>query len=134
MVPDNTTIIRARDVMHKRIVSIDGIATASEASAMMRSEKTSALLINKRHVNDAWGILVVQDFIKGVIIPGRAPNEVHVYEIMTKPTITVPASMDIRYAARLLHRTDIRMAPVEEKGDLIGMISLSSLILDSELF
>jgi CBS domain-containing protein len=134
MVPDNTTIIRARDVMHKRIVSIDGIATASEASAMMRSEKTSALLIKKRHVNDAWGILVVQDFIKGVIIPGRAPNEVHVYEIMTKPIITVPADMDIRYGARLLYRAGIRRAPVEDKGELIGMISLSSLILDNDLF
>ena len=59
MVPDSTSIVLARDVMQKRIISIDGMATASEAAAMMRSEKTSALLINKRHVNDAWGILVI---------------------------------------------------------------------------
>ena len=120
--------------MQKRIVSIDGMATASEAAAMMRSEKSSALLINKRHVNDAWGILVVQDFIKGVIIPSRAPNEVHVYEIMTKPIITVPADMDIRYGARLLYRAGIRRAPVVEGDELVGLISLSSLILDNELF
>lgn len=134
MVPDSTSIVLARDVMQKRIISIDGMATASEAAAMMRSEKTSALLINKRHVNDAWGILVVQDFIKGVIMPGRSPNEVHVYEIMTKPIITIPADMDIRYGARLLYRANIRRAPVDDKGELIGMISLSSLILDNDLF
>ena len=131
---DSIRIVRARDVMHKRIVSIDGMATASEAAAMMRAEKTSSLLINKRNPDDAWAILVVQDFIKGVIIPGLSPSEVHVYEIMTKPIITVPADMDIRYAARLIYRADIRRAPVEDGGKLIGMISLSSLILDNDLF
>jgi len=131
---DNRTIIRARDVMHKGIVSIDGMATAREAAAKMRSEKVSSLLVEKRHADDAWGILVVQDFIKGVIISGRSPVEVNVYEIMTKPVITVPADMDIRYVARLIYRAGIRRAPVEDGGKLIGMISLSSLILDNDLF
>ena len=134
MGPDRTTIIRARDMMHKKIVSIDGMATAREAAAKMRSEKVSSLLVKKRHTDDAWAILVVQDFIKGVIIPGRSPAEVNVYEIMTKPIITVPADMDIRYVARLIYRAGIRRAPVEDNGELIGMISLTSLILDNELF
>ena len=134
MVTDNTSIIRARDVMRKGIVSIDGMATAKKAAAKMRSEKVFCLLVKKRHVDDAWGIVVVQDFIKGVIIAGRSPDAVHVYEIMTKPVITVPAVMDIRYVARLIYRAGIRRAPVEDGGELIGMISLSSLILDNELF
>jgi len=110
------------------------MATAREAAAHMRSEKVSSLLVEKRHTDDAWGILVVQDFIKGVIIPGYSPDEVNVYEIMTKPIITVSADMDIRYVARLIYRADIRRAPVEDNGELVGMISLSSLILDNELF
>ena len=134
MVPDSTSIIRARAVMHKGIVSIDGMATAKEAVAKMRSERVSSLLVKKRHTDDAWGIVVVQDLIKGVIIPGRSPAEVNLYEIMTKPIITVPADMDIRYVARLIYRAGIRRAPVEDGGELIGMISLSSLILDNELF
>jgi len=134
MGPDNTSIIRARDVMHKGIISIDGMATAKEAAANMRAEKVSSLLVKKRHADDAWGILVVQDFIKGVIIPGRSSEEVHVYEVMTKPIITVPADMDIRYVARLIYRAGIRRASVEEGGELIGMISLSALILDNNFF
>ena len=134
MGPENTPIIRARDVMHKGIVSIDGMATAREAAAKMRAEKVSCLLVNKRHSDDAWGILVVQDFIKGVILPGRSPAEVHVYEVMTKPVITVPADMDIRYVARLIYRAGIRRAPVDDGGELVGMVSLSSLILGNELF
>ena len=107
MVSDNIKIVLARDVMQKQILTIDGMATAREAAAKMRSEKVYSLLVKKRHADDAWGILVYQDFIKGVIIPGRSPAEVHVYEIMTKPVITVPADMDIRYVARLIYHAGI---------------------------
>ena len=134
MVSEMNAIIRARDVMKKGVVSIDGMATAKEAAAKMRSEKVASLLVNKRHDDDVWGIIVVQDFIKGVIIPERSPSEVNVYEIMSKPVITVPGDMDIRYVARLIHNAGIRRAPVEECGEIVGMISLSSLILESELF
>ncbi len=131
---DKKSIVRARDIMQKGIVTIDGMATAREATAKMRSEKVHYLLVEKRHEDDAWGILVVQDFIEGVLIANRSPDEVNIYEIMTKPIITVPADMDIRYVARLIHRAGIRRAPVEEGGELVGMVSLSSLILDNELF
>jgi len=134
MVSDGTAIIRARDVMREGIVSIDGMATAMEAASKMRSANVSSLLVEKRHADDVWGILVVQDFVKGVIIPGLSSADVNVYEIMTKPVITVPADMDIRYVARLIYRAGIRRAPVEDGVDLIGMISLSSLILDNVPF
>ncbi len=134
MSPDNTSIIRARDVMQKEIMSIDGMATSQEAAAKMRSENVRCLLVRKRHADDAWGIVAVQDLIKGVILADRSPAEVNVYEIMTKPVITVPADMDIRYVARLIYRASIRRAPVEEEGEIVGVISLASLILDNELF
>ncbi|MEN8212036.1 MAG: CBS domain-containing protein [Thermodesulfobacteriota bacterium] len=134
MAPNDTSIVRVRDVMHKGIVSIDGMATAKEAAARMRSEKVSYLLVNKRHADDVWGIVAVHDLIKKVIIPDRSSSEVHVYEIMTKPIITVPADMDIRYVARMIYRAGIRRTAVEDGGELIGMIALSSLILENEFF
>jgi CBS domain-containing protein len=131
---DKNVIIRAKDVVKEGVVTIDGMATAQEAAALMRAEQVRYLLVQKRHDDDAWGMVVIQDFIKGVLVAGRSPSEVNIYEIMTKPVITVPANMDIRYVARLLFRAGIRRAPVEENGELIGMVSLSSLILDNEIF
>jgi predicted transcriptional regulator len=124
----------ARQVMSAKIIFIDGMATAKEAVELMRQEKVEALIVNKRTPQDAYGILVVQDLIKGVIIPDRTSEEVNVFEIMTKPTISVPADMDVRYVARLLIRAGLRMAPVEENGEYIGIISLSTLVLDNVLF
>lgn len=134
MASPSKPIVRARDVMSKSLTTISGMATAKEAAEKMRAERVSAMVVEKRHEDDAWGLIAVQDLIKGVIIPGRTFEEVHVYEIMTKPVITVPADMDIRYVARLLHRAGIRRAPVEENKTLLGMIALRSLILDHDFF
>lgn len=126
-------ITRVKDVMHREVLSIDGMASAKEAAARMRASRVFELLVSKRDENDAWGIVTVMDLIKNVFIPGRDAETVFVYEIMTKPVVTIPADMDIRYAIRLIQRIDVRRAPVDEKGELVGMITLSGLILDHDL-
>jgi CBS domain-containing protein len=126
-------IIRVKDVMHREVLSIDGMASAKEAAARMRGARVFELLVSKRDENDAWGIVTVMDLIKDVFIPNRDPETVFVYEIMTKPVVTIPADMDIRYAIRLIQRIDVRRAPVDDKGELVGMITLSGLILDHDL-
>ena len=110
-------------------MTIDGMATVQEAIAKMRSENVTSLIVDKRDSSDAWGIVTITDLGREIIAPGRRPDDANVYEIMTKPVITVPPDMDIRYVARLLHRVGVRRAPVEAQGELLGMISLSDLVL-----
>lgn len=129
-----TSIVRARDVMNEKIHFIDGMASVKEAAEVMRKENTTTLIVQKRSVDDAWGMVCSQDMIKGVTIADKKPEIVHVYEIMSKPIVTVPADMDIRYVARLMHRIGIRRAPVEDRGDLVGLITQADLILRSNLF
>ena len=124
-----TPIVQAKDIMRQKMVAIDGMATVREAIAKMRSENVTALIVNKRDPSDAWGIVTVPDLVRDVIAHGRSPDDTNVYEIMTKPVITVPPDMDIRYVARLLCRVGVRRAPVETQGELLGMISLSDLVL-----
>ncbi len=125
---------RARDVMSKKVILIDGMATAKEAVEIMRKEGIESLIIKKRNPQDAYGIVSIHDLIKGVILQDKTSEEVNVFEIMTKPVISVPANMDAKYAASLLTNVGIRMAPVQENGEYIGMISLSDLILENLFF
>jgi predicted transcriptional regulator len=127
------TFQSAEEMMEKNIVFIDGLATAKEAVELMRKEDVSSLIVKKRNDQDAYGIIAIQDLILGVVIPERAAGEVNVFEIMRKPIITVPATMNVRYVARLLIRTGLWMAPVEKNGEYIGMISLSRIIMNSVL-
>jgi signal-transduction protein with cAMP-binding, CBS, and nucleotidyltransferase domain len=105
------------------------MASVGEAAQKMRELHVSELLVAKRTQDDAWGIVTVQDMVREVIAPGLKPTEVFVYEIMTKPVITLPADMDIRYAIRLIQRVNVHRAPVEDAGEIVGMITLSHLVL-----
>lgn len=129
----STPIVRVRDVMRKEVLSVDGMATARDAAEMMRKSRISEVLVTRRHQDDAWGVVTITDLVKKVIVPGLDGDAVAVYEIMTKPIITVPADMDIRYAVRLMNRTSIRSAPVEHLGEVVGMVTLSSLVLEHDL-
>ncbi len=124
----------AKEVMKNKIVFIDGMATAKEAVELMRSENVEALIVKKRHPQDAYGIVLVHDLIKGVIITDKDSEEVNVFEIMSKPVISVPSDMDIKYVANLLITVGLRIAPVQENKEYIGMVSLNDLILDNLLF
>ena len=127
-------LVRARDVMITNVPTIDGMATAKEAAALMKEHQVSSILVNKRHEDDAWGLVSVQDLIRDVLIPAKKAEMVNVYEIMTKPIFSVAADMDIRYVARLMQQVGMRRAPVEENGKMIGMVTLPSLVLDNDLF
>lgn len=129
----SASIVRVRDVMKREMPTIDGMATAAEAARMMRASRVSELLVARRNEDDAWGMITVTDLVKKVVVPGKEGEDISVYEIMTKPIITVPANMDIRYAVRLMNRTSVRSAPVEENGTVVGVVTLLSLVLDNEL-
>lgn len=122
-------VVRAKDIMKKKLNFVDGMATVKEAVEIMRKEGVNALLVEKRTPEDAWAIVSVKDVVRGPLIEGRDFDDVNVYEVMTKPVLAVNADMDVRYVARLLDKIGVNRAPVEMNGELVGMISLSGIVL-----
>ncbi len=122
--------ISVRDVMKTTFVTIDGVATVAEAVKMMKDNKTSVLVVNKRHSNDEYGMILAGDIARHVLSEDRSPGRVNVYEIMHKPVITIHPDMDIRYCSRLFAQYDLVRAVVVEDREIIGLISPISLVLD----
>jgi signal-transduction protein with cAMP-binding, CBS, and nucleotidyltransferase domain len=120
----------AKDIASEKLFYIDGLATAKDALLMMKSNQVEALIIEKRNERDANGIIVVSDIIRNVIVPDRKLEEVSVYEIMTKPLISIPSHLNVRYVPRLLLNARISIAPVEENGRYIGMIALKDILFN----
>jgi CBS domain-containing protein len=123
-------IIRVRDVMKTDFGTIDGIATISDALKKMKSMKTSVLVVNKRHDDDEYGLITAGDIARHVLAKDRAPDRVNVYEIMSKPVISVHPDMDIRYCSRLFANHNLVRAPVLDGRNVVGMISPNTLVLD----
>ena len=122
-------MIRVRDVMKTKFDMVDGMITVAEAINTMKYVDTKSLIVNKRHENDEYGMLLIADVARQVLAKDRAPERVNVYEIMTKPVITVQPDMDIRYCARLFSRFQLSRAPVIENNKVIGIISLTDMVL-----
>ena len=123
-------LIRVKDVMKTDFGTIDGIATVADALKKMKSLKTAVLIVNKRNENDEYGMVTSGDIARHVLAKDRAPDRVNVYEIMSKPIISVHPDMDIRYCSRLFANYNLVRAPVLENNKVIGMVSPNSLVLD----
>ena len=127
---ESRVVIRVRDVMKTDFATIDGIATIEDALRKMKSLKTSVLVVNKRHDDDEYGMINYGDIARHVLAKDRAPDRVNVYEIMSKPVISVHPDMDIRYCSRLFANYNLVRAPVIEDNKIIGVVSPNSLVLD----
>ena len=126
----NNTLIRVKDVMKTDFGTIDGVATVADALIKMKTLKTAVLIVNKRNEDDEYGMLTSGDIARHVLAKDRAPDRVNVYEIMSKPVISVHPDMDIRYCSRLFANYNLVRAPFLENKKVVGMVSPNSLVLD----
>jgi len=120
-------------VMMPHFKKIDGVTRVSEALKMMKEESINAMLIESRDESDVYGILTLKDIARKVISQRRKLHETHVYEIMSKPVLSVPASMPVPYAARLLTNFNVSYAMVIENNQVVGMISLNGIVTNWEM-
>ncbi|MCB1703093.1 MAG: CBS domain-containing protein [Pseudomonadales bacterium] len=121
-------IIKARDVMHSEHLELDGLATVEEALNAMKVANASVVIVKKRHEHDAYGILLLSDIAKKVLAKDRAAGRVNVYEIMSKPVISLDPDMDVRHCARMFERFGLSSVPVIENGKVLGIVSYSELV------
>jgi signal-transduction protein with cAMP-binding, CBS, and nucleotidyltransferase domain len=121
-------IIKARDVMHTEHLELDGLATVAEALNAMKAANASVVIVKKRHEHDAYGILLLSDIAKKVLAKDRAAGRVNVYEIMSKPVISLDPNMDVRHCARMFERFGLSSVPVIENGEVLGIVSYSELV------
>lgn len=122
-------LIRVRDVMKSAFDFADGMETVAHALNTMAHVETKTLIVKPRHADDEYGMVMLSDIAREVLAKDRAPDRVNIYEIMTKPVITVPPEMDIRYCARLFDRFDLSRAPVVSNREVVGVISFTDMVL-----
>lgn len=122
--------IRVADLMGTDLHTVDGMATAADAMATMKRLQISSLVVNRRNDDDELGVVTVSDLAREVVTPDRAPERVNVYEIMSKPALTVRSGMLARYAVRLLVQFGVsRALVIDEAGAPLGLVTLRDLVL-----
>ena len=122
--------VPVRQVMRTDVTLVNGRIDILDAMRIMKKVQATCLIVEKRHENDEYGMLLFSDVAQQVIAKDRAPERVNVYEIMAKPVISVRPDMDIRYCARLFDSFGISHAPVIENDKVVGIVSYYLLVLE----
>jgi CBS domain-containing protein len=123
-------MLRAVDIMTKDVATIRSAATVAEAVSLMRARDWKALIVDRRHEQDAYGMITESDIVYKVIAYGKDPFKVRVYEVMTKPCVVVNPDLGLEYIARLFANFNIQRAPVIQ-NELLGIISLADILANS---
>jgi len=129
MTKPESKVVRVRDVMKTDFDMVDGRMTVMDALRTMKHVETKSLIVDKRHEDDEYGMVLLSDIAKNVLAKDRSPDRVNVYEIMAKPILPVDPDMDIRYCARFFEHFGLSRAPVIEKRKVIGIVSFTDMVL-----
>ncbi|WEJ61680.1 CBS domain-containing protein [Thiomicrorhabdus lithotrophica] len=122
-------VIKVKHVMKPDVDVVDGMMTVYEVLNTMKHKQNKSIIVQRRDEHDEYGIVLLNDIATEVLGKDRSPERVNVYEIMTKPVVSVDPEMDIRYCARLFKRLGLSRAPVIENRKVVGMVSLTDLVL-----
>lgn len=123
------SIVRVADVMTQQYTMVDGLLTVAEGIRKAIDDDVKVLMVNKRHEDDEFGMVLMSDIAKKVLAKDKAPERINIYEIMIKPVLSVNSKMDVRYCARLFERFGITKAPVIEEGKILGLVSYHDIVL-----
>ncbi len=122
--------VRVSDVMTPSVRTVERTATVLGAIKDMRQHRVSSLVVERRDETDEFGVLTVTDVAKKVVAQGKAADRIYVYEVMSKPVLTVAAEMNIVYAIRLLVQFDVSRAVVtDHERKPVGIVTLRDMVL-----
>ncbi len=123
-------ITKVSEAMTASVHTIDAMATVKDAIQAMREHGVSSLAVERRDEHDEFGLLVIADIAREVIAVNRAAERVNVYEIMSKPVVSLPADMSIKYAVRLLVRFELsRALVIDAAREPVGIVTLRDMVL-----
>ncbi len=110
-----------KDIMSENVYHIHVPGNRANAMELMREKNVSGLPVVKNGTNKLVGILTRSDLVKN-------PDEEQIALIMTRDIITVNPDDDIKDAAEIMVKYDIRRIPVVEDGELVGLVTASDII------
>ncbi|OCH03969.1 CBS domain-containing protein [Aliivibrio fischeri] len=122
--------MKVENVMSNTYVIVDGLMTVAEGILLAKQKQVKELIIKKRDDDDEYGIVLLNDIAKKVLMQNRSAERTNIYEIMTKPVLSVSPDMNIKYCAQLFERFEISRAPVIRHGEIIGMVSYNNIVLN----
>jgi len=121
------TRVPLREVMNRRLTTIDIDATVAKAAKAMCHDGVGSVIILDH--NKPIGIVTEEDLACKVVARDLKPSTVHVNDIMSTPLITVSADKTVGDAAKMMVKHKVRRLPIiDEHHKVIGIVTVRDLL------
>jgi len=114
------------DIWTRRDIDHRGIAIHFISANL----KVSSLIVDRRNKDDAYGLVTKTDIVKKVIDAGpkrKNLSNAKVFQIMSKPVITVSPGLAIKYCGRVMNKSGVSRVPVFDGKQIVGILSMSDI-------
>lgn len=114
-----------RDIMNKKVITIDRDKTAQDAAKMMAQHEVGSLVV----VSDGKpvGIVTERDLVRKVCTTDTLSNKIPLTEIMSSPVISADPDLPIETAVQRMFNNKIRRLVILDNDKLVGIITVSDL-------
>lgn len=109
-----------------RIVSVPQEAPVLEVIRLMAEHHIGSVLVMRG--DELIGIATERDYARKVILQGRSSADTPVSAIMTSPVSCVSPEDSVNACMEMMTERRIRHLPVQEGGQIIGLISIGDLV------
>ena len=119
-----------REVMTRNPTTLAHTATIMEAACAMRDNDIGDVVVldNGR----LCGILTDRDIVVRALAAGCDPNRTSVGEICSRSLVTLAPDDSTGQAVRVMRERAIRRLPIEERGRVVGIVTLGDVAVDAD--
>lgn len=122
--------MKIRDIMTTDVCFVKPEDKVIEAAKLMSREDIGSVPVCD--ASKVVGILTDRDIILRNVAQGKDPQITQVKEIMTSKVQTVSPDSDVEDVTDVMAENQIRRVPVVENDRLVGMVSISDVVLEEE--
>lgn len=122
-------MLTVADIMTRNVTTIASGATVADAIELMQQRQIRALLVEHRSQDMPFGMITERDIVYTVVARGHNPEQVLVQDIMRQPCISLDPDLTVQAASQILSDTGAQRAPVVQDGLLLGVISVTDILM-----
>ncbi len=118
--------MKVAELMTGHVVSVNQKDPVAAAARLMKRHNLGALPV----CDDSGrlrGLVTDRDIVTRCVAMDYDPADTPLREIMTRGILTCRSSDDVRQAAALMAKEQVRRLPVTEAGRPVGMVSLADI-------
>jgi len=116
------------EIMDKSVIILDDAVCINEAARVMEANGVSSILVRNSKNGEVTGIVTERDILYRAVAKSLGTFKVNIGEIMSTPLVTVNKEVQCIEAVKIMREKGLRRLPVVEKGNIVGIVTLMSLV------